>query len=150
VKHIPWRIVQTDRDRLDALTEELYQLIEKNPLNDVIQSVRKKEPGYVAQKLWGIWSRFPYLHNGSVPTVYDLLLDPSLRPKKFSLKNAGEKERFDEEKLGLTSISTNDLSVRRVYDTSRVGHSNQGHYFEKFKALTHENRLELIEYLKTL
>ena len=148
-KHIPLRIVKTDPDRLNALTEELYSLIEKNPLNDVIQSVRKKQPGYVAQKLWGIWSRFPYLHNGSVPTLYDLLMEPSLRPQAFSLKNAGEKERFDEEKLGLTMIPLDSLK-RRIYDTSREGHSNQGHYFESFKNLTHESRLELIEYLKTL
>jgi hypothetical protein len=149
-KHIPLRIVKTDPDRLNSLTEELYKLIEINPLNDVIQSVRKNEPGYVAQKLWGIWSRFPYLHNGSVPTVYDLLLEPSLRAKTFSLKNAGEKERFDEEKLGLTSISLKHETGRRLYDTSRVGHSNQGHYFESFKILSHDKRLDLIEYLKTL
>ncbi len=149
-KHIPLRIVKTDPDRLKALTEELYKLIEKNPLNDVIQSVRKKEPGYVAQKLWGVWARFPYLHNASVPSVYELLLDPSLRSKTFSLKNAGERERFDEEKLGLTSMTPKYESARQVYDTSRSGHSNQGHYFESFKKLDHESRLELIEYLKTL
>jgi mono/diheme cytochrome c family protein len=150
-KHIPWTVVQTDRDRLNALTEELYQLIEKNPLNDVIQSVRKKTPGYVAPKLWGIWARFPYLHNASVPTIYDLLMEPQLRPKTFSLKNAGERERFDESKLGLTQVSTDqEIFKRRLFDVSREGHSNQGHYFESFKKLTHENRLELIEYLKTL
>jgi hypothetical protein len=149
-KHIPLRIVKTDPDRLKALTEELYQLIDKNPLNDVIQSVRKPEPGYVAQKLWGVWSRFPYLHNASVPTVYDLLLSPELRPKSFSLKNAGEKARFDEVKMGLTAGGAENLKSRSVYDTGRSGHSNQGHYFESFKKLTHENRLELIEFLKTL
>lgn len=150
VKHIPLRIVKTDPDRLNSLTEELYTLIEKNPLNDVIQSVRKKEPGYVAQKLWGIWSRFPYLHNGSVPTMYDLLIEPTHRPTSFSLKNAGEKERFDETKLGLTMIPVKNELPRRLYDTSRTGHSNQGHYFEGFKKLTHEDRLDLIEFLKTL
>lgn len=149
-KHIPLTVVKTDPDRLNALTEELYTLIERNPLNDVIQSVRKPRPGYVAQKLWGVWSRFPYLHNGSVPTLYDLLLEPSQRPEKFSLKNAGERERFDEVKMGLTTVSLKGERGRRLYDTKRVGHSNQGHYFESFKALTHENRLELIEFLKTL
>jgi len=149
-KHIPLRIVKTDPDRLHALTEELYSLIEKNPLNDVIQSVRKKEPGYVAQKLWGIWSRFPYLHNGSVPTIYDLLIEPNARPKFFSLKNAGEKERFDSKKMGLTPIQTERENSRRLYNTTRLGQSNEGHYFESFKKLTEEDRLDLIEYLKTL
>ena len=150
-KHIPLRVVKTDPDRLKALSDELYDLIAKNPLNDVIQATRKPEHGYVAPKLWGVWSRFPYLHNASVPTIYDLLSSPETRPKIFSLKNAGEKDRFDETKLGLTSIETkNDRWKRRVYDTTRVGHSNEGHYFESFKNFTHENKLEIIEYLKTL
>ena len=151
VKHVPLRIVKTDPDRLKAVTDELYTLIEMNPLNDLIQATPKAEKGYVAQKLWGIWSRFPYLHNASVPTIYDLLSHPDQRPKKFSLKNAGERERFDETKLGLTAINTkNEIWKRRLYDTSRVGHSNEGHYFKSFEKLTHENKLELIEYLKTL
>jgi mono/diheme cytochrome c family protein len=148
-KHIPLRVVKTDSERLDALTDDLYDRIDSNPLNDYIQAWRRPEKGYVAQKLWGIWSRFPYLHNASVPTVYDLLSDPASRPKKFSLKNAGERERFDEQKLGLTLV-TKDFVKRRLYDTTRKGSSNQGHYFESFKTLTHENKLELIEYLKTL
>lgn len=148
-KHIPLRIVKTDSDRLDALSDDLYQRIETNPLNEYIQSWRRPEHGYVAPKMWGVWSRFPYLHNMSVPTVYDLLSDPTTRPKKFSLKNAGERDRFDEVKLGLTLIKK-DIVKRRLYDTTRKGSSNQGHYFESFKTLTHENKLELIEYLKTL
>ena len=148
-KHIPLRIVKTDSDRLDALTEDLYQRIENNPLNEYIQHWRRPEKGYVAPKMWGVWSRFPYLHNMSVPTVYDLMSPPESRPKKFSLKNAGERERFDEEKLGLTLVKK-DMFKRRLYDTSRKGSSNQGHYFESFKTLTHENKIEIIEYLKTL
>jgi mono/diheme cytochrome c family protein len=148
-KHIPLRVVKTDSERLDALTDELYTLIDKNPLSEYIQSWRREEHGYVAPKLWGVWSRFPYLHNASVPTVYDLLSDPSTRPKQFSLKAAGERERFDEVKLGLTR-KDHDLFKRRLYDTTLKGQSNQGHYFESFKKLTHDNKLELIEYLKTL
>ena len=149
-KHIKISTIKTDPDRLNALTDQLYDLISTNPLNDVIQSWRRQEHGYVAPKLWGIWARFPYLHNASVPSVYEVLSNPETRPKKFSLKNAGEKERFDEEKMGLTKISTVDILSRRVYDTARTGQSNQGHYFESFKTLTHENKLEIIEYLKTL
>lgn len=148
-KHIPIHVVKTDSERLDALTDELYDLIDTNPLNEYVQSWRRQVHGYVAPKLWGVWSRFPYLHNASVPTVYDLLSEPSTRPKKFSLKNAGEKERFDEVKLGLTKLERDSMK-RRLYDTTLKGQSNQGHYFESFKTLTHENKLDLIEYLKTL
>ena len=115
-----------------------------------MQAKRADEKGYVAPKLWGIWSRFPYLHNASVPTMYDLLSVPESRPKIFTLKNAGEKDRFDETKLGLTMIPLKGSSKRQTYDTSMVGHSNEGHYFESFKTFTHENKLEIIEYLKTL
>lgn len=149
-KHIPVRVVKTDEDRLKALTDELYRLIEINPLSDVMRAERREEKGYVAPKLWGIWSRFPYLHNASVPTIYDLLSAPETRPAKFSLKNAGERDRFDEVKMGLTNADLKKATKRQTYDTSRVGHSNQGHYFESFKSFTHENKIEIIEYLKTL
>lgn len=148
-KHIPLRVVKTDSERLDALTDELYALIEQNPLSEYIQSWRRPEHGYVAPKLWGVWSRFPYLHNASIPTIYDLLSKPDTRPKKFSLKNSGDRERFDEEKMGLTHMPK-DRSKRRLYDTSLHGQSNQGHYFSSFEKLTHENKFELIEYLKML
>jgi hypothetical protein len=149
-KHVPLRVVKTDSDRLDALTQELYKLIDINPLNNVIQSVRKPEHGYIAPKLWGVWSRFPYLHNASVPTLYDLLLEPAARPKQFSLKNAGERYRFDQQKMGLTKTGVLDVNKRRIYETTLHGQSNQGHFFESFKKLSHQDRLDLIEYLKTL
>ena len=150
-KHIPLKVVKTDSERLDALTEDMYHQIAVNPLNEYIQAARQKEHGYVAPKFWGIWSRFPYLHNASVPTVFDLLSEPSSRPAQFSLKNASEKERFDTEKMGLTKTNPKlDFVSRRVYNTKNPGQSNAGHYFESFKTLTHENKLEIIEYLKTL
>ena len=40
---------------------------------------------YAARPLYGIWAAAPYLHNGSVPTLYDLLLPPDQRPKTFAL-----------------------------------------------------------------
>jgi hypothetical protein len=39
---------------------------------------------------------------------------------------------------------------RFIYDINRPGHSNQGHYFKFFETLTIDNKLDLIEYLKTL
>src|SRR5580704_4731338 len=40
-----------------------------------------KQNGYVNVPLEGLWLRGPYLHNGSVPTLADLLEDPAQRPK---------------------------------------------------------------------
>jgi hypothetical protein len=150
-KHIPLRIVQTDSKRLDALTPELYDLIASGPLNDIMKTHPQDEKGYVAPLLWGVWARFPYLHNGSVPTITDLLSHPDQRPKIFSLFKAGERERFDEKNLGIIkSIIDPRKSDRSTYDTSRSGHSNQGHYFKSFETLSPADKSDLIEYLKTL
>jgi mono/diheme cytochrome c family protein len=150
-KFIPLIAVRTDSDRLNGNTPEFMAQVENSPLNDVIQHL-SYGPGYFAPRLNGVWSRFPYLHNGSVPNIRALLMPPEQRPKLFSLKNAGERERFDENALGLTVGDSNEAPLnktsRQVYDTSRTGHSNQGHEF--YLDLTEIERTSVIEYLKTL
>lgn len=163
VKFVPHRVVKTDAERLDFVTDEFLELIDKNPLNDLIKyKQRDDRKGYVAQRLEGIWSRFPYLHNASVPTLYDLLSPASQRPTVFDLRESGEEYRFDKERLGLKvnrdpkSREYKDIKLRAklgkrdVYTTERVGHSNQGHEFRFYSKLTHQDKLDLIEYLKTL
>ncbi len=157
-KFISWQIVRTDRDRLDGNTSEFNQLVENNPLSDLIK-YHRRPAGYFAPRLEGIWARFPYLHNGSVATIKDLLSPASERPVVFSLKNAGEAERFDQENLGLTRPergTSKERSLmrkakrgrRNIYDTARLGHGNQGHEF--FTHLGDQQKNLLIEYLKTL
>jgi mono/diheme cytochrome c family protein len=151
-KFIPHRIVKTDPERLSFADEDFYKLIDTSPLNDIIQYIKRDEKGYIAPRLWGVWSRFPYLHNASVPTVYELLSPQSERSNMFSLKFSGELERFDKEKMGLTKvdIKKRQRNKRYIYNTDRIGHKNIGHEYKFYKTLTHQNRLELIEYLKTL
>jgi hypothetical protein len=77
---------------------------------------------YAARPLYGIWAAAPYLHNGSVPTLHDLLLPPEQRPKTFAL---GGRE-YDPVKLGFpvgTAWSQQDC----VVDTTRTGDGNGGH-----------------------
>ena len=161
-KFIPWRVVKTDRERLDFVTDEFLELIDKGPLNDLMKYKKRDERGYIAPRLWGIWSRFPYLHNASVPTLMDLLTVSSKRPVVFDLFKSGEKERFDEQRLGLKinrDIKSSKYKKllrkakkgkRSIYYTGRVGHKNIGHEFRFYKKLTLENKKDLIEYLKTL
>ncbi|MCB0394961.1 MAG: hypothetical protein KDD25_10395, partial [Bdellovibrionales bacterium] len=101
--------------------------------------------------------RFPYLHNGSVASVRQLLTEPSDRMTAFSLKDAGEFERFDAENLGLTlpdekglkSLLKNGKKGKRdVYDTRRQGQSSEGHNF--FTTIPADQKDAIIEYLKTL
>jgi hypothetical protein len=162
-KLIPKEVVKTDTERLDFVTDEFLVLVDNNPLNDMMQYLpENKGVGYVAPRLWGIWSRFPYLHNASVPTLMDLLKPATERPVVFDLYRAGEEDRFDQEKLGL-KINRNQKSskykkmlksarkgARNFYYAKRVGHKNSGHEFKFYKNLTDAQRLAIIEYLKTL
>jgi hypothetical protein len=159
-KFIPWAKIGTDFDRLaqQEVDGKFRDLVRKNPLNDLIVQL-DREPGYVAPRLEGVWARFPYLHNASVPSVAALLSPPAKRPVAFSLEDAGSRERFDPETLGLSvppSGSTEAAALerrgregdRKVYFTGRVGQSSEGH--EKGLDLEPAAKRDLIEYLKTL
>lgn len=148
--------VRTDRDRLDIRGAALDRRVETNPLHDLIRH-RSPPLGYFAPRLVGIWSRFPYLHNASVPNIAAMLTPPTDRPAVFLLKDAGERDRFDESKLGLTLPTERErehllkrgaAGDRSVYDTRRIGHSNKGHEFGT--DLSDSEKASLIEYLKTL
>jgi mono/diheme cytochrome c family protein len=109
-------------------------------------------PGYLAGPLDGLWARAPYLHNGSVPNIDQLLHPPSERTKKF-VRGATE---YDDVNMGFVSdenpvenaVSKTVTPVRRfVYDTTLPGNSNQGHDVPVPSAA---DRRDLIAYLKTL
>ena len=73
----------TDRNRVDAFTEELARELNKVGTASWKLDNFAKTYGYVNTLLDGIWLRAPYLHNGSVPTLRDLLNKPDQRPKEF-------------------------------------------------------------------
>ena len=95
---------------------------------------------YKARPLNGTWASSPYLHNGSVPDLYSLLLPPDQRPARFAI---GRLE-YDPQKVGYRS----DGDVPFVLDTTLTGNANQGHLFGT--TLSEPDRLALLEYLKTL
>lgn len=99
--------------------------------------------GYKARPLTGIWATAPYLHNGSVPTLYDLLLPPAQRPASFNL---GTRE-YDPVKVGYQTAPSAANSFR--FDTSLAGNGNGGHDYGNAK-LTEADRRALVEYMKTL
>jgi hypothetical protein len=153
-------MIQTDRDRLLANNNEFNHLVDINPLGEFIK--RNHLPaGYFAPRLEGVWARFPYLHNGAVPSIYALLTAPDKRPKYFDLLASGSLDRYDQKTMGLTipllnSKADKELQKRvkeqdrSIFDTKRIGHSNQGHFFKFLEDWTEEDKLALIEYLKTL
>ena len=105
---------------------------------------------YRARSLNGIWATAPYLHNGSVPSLYDLLLpvkckegtgDGKFRPNKFFV---GARE-FDPVKVGFRSEGYKGFA----FDTAIPGNRNTGHEYGAC-AMTDAQRWDLIEYLKSL
>jgi mono/diheme cytochrome c family protein len=111
--------------------------------------------GYQAPPLDGVWATAPYFHNGSVPTVYHVL-NSKARPKVFTRSFRTGTDDYDPDRLGLKvrvldGPPGGDVSRaerRKVYDTTQPGRSNGGHTFGD--KLSEDERLEVIEYLKTL
>lgn len=105
----------------------------------------EKNDGYVAVLLDGVWLRGPYLHNGSVPSLRDLLNPPEQRPAKFYRGN----DLFDGRNVGFVSnVSRVGGTPFFLYDTSLPGNSNQGHTYGT--DLAPQEKEALLEYLKTL
>ena len=104
---------------------------------------------YRAKTLKGIWATAPFLHNGSVPTIFDLLHVAKARPTSFKL---GTKE-YDPAKLGYVTDGPRFLTPPRMqpftYDTRRTGNWNTGHEWWFYPDLDDEMRYEIIEFLKT-
>jgi hypothetical protein len=119
------------------------------------------EPHYRARPLNGVWATAPYLHNGSVPSLYWLLKPAADRPRKFCI---GDRD-FDPQQVGFavttscnhgeTLFSTTNGDGSAINGNSVLGHSLEGTGQSKpngviGRTLTEEERYDLIEYLKTL
>ncbi len=105
-----------------------------------------KTDGYANQPLDALWLRAPYLHNGSVPTLADLLLPPEQRPKAF----VRGLDVLDPVKGGFQAPScTPGQKVERgvCYDTSLPGNGNGGHDYGT--RLPPDQRDALLAYLLT-
>jgi mono/diheme cytochrome c family protein len=105
--------------------------------------------------LSAVWSTAPYLHNGSVPTLYDLLLPSDDRPTTFTTGTF----RYDPVKVGFETNAPDAIFVFEVnapaidgdgktHPEIANGNSNRGHEFGV--DLTDEERWALVEFMKTL
>lgn len=98
-------------------------------------------PSYKGRPLNGIWSSAPFLHNGSVPNLWELLQTPD---KRVTVFNVGSWE-IDPVKVGF--VTTPEPATSK-FDTTLPGNSNSGH--EYGTDLSDQEKWELIEYIKTL
>lgn len=114
----------------------------------------RRTGGYQAPPLDGIWATAPYLHNGSVPTLWHLLRSDK-RPKRFTRSYNTDADAYDWEKIGWktrevdaeTINRADPFAKRKVYDTTLKGRGNGGHRFGDH--LSDSEVFDLIEYLKT-
>ncbi|MBC7943668.1 MAG: c-type cytochrome, partial [Burkholderiales bacterium] len=149
VGHVtPIAEIGTDRGRLDSFTADLAA-----NLGSVYAGYDwrfkgfRKTFGYANMPLDGLWLRAPYLHNGSVPTVRDLLEPASARPRVFYRGY----DVYDPRKLGFVSdVAEENGRAYFEFDTSLAGNDNQGHEGKAYGTeLRAEQKAALVEFLKT-
>jgi mono/diheme cytochrome c family protein len=125
---------QLQADRFNKFLTELEIPGYRPGLEPRIRSTQK----YWAATLTGVWARSPYLHNGSVRTMQELLTAPAGRAKTF---HRGSRV-YDAGSMGYADAGA------YVLETTSAGNSNAGHNYGT--DLSSDQKRELIEYLKTL
>ncbi len=146
-----------DRDVQEPALTELWGQRSNCP-----NPASKEKPQYRARPLNGVWATAPYLHNGSVPSLYWMLKPAAERPKQFCMGardfdpvqvgfrvDAGEAPKCSN---GETLFSTTDADGKAINGNSVLGHSLEGKPATGIigRMLTEDERYDLIEYLKTL
>ena len=149
--------VGTDPARRDIVSVGFIEAFKQSPI--AAEGTLETSRGYAATPLTGVWANFPYLHNGSVPTLHHLLGPASERPRIFDVFAA---RRFDRGRVGQVLFSNpaharwSEAELlerfggnRDWFSVTRPGSGNGGHDMWS-RIRTDENRRALIEYLKTL
>jgi cytochrome c1 len=137
-------IVETALSKLkvtDAEAADLHGYREPSPAPDHVYKAAPRD---------GVWATAPFLHNGSVPNLYEMLIPAKERTKKFYIGR-----EFDPVKVG---VDTTAGSGRFLMDTTLLGNSNAGHSFEDGPRgdgvigplLTDDQRWAIVEYLKSI
>ena len=159
-KIVPLDEIGTDATLADSLKHELVERLNQSWLARELGPDGKpyqllEHRAYQAPPLDGIWATAPYFHNSSAPTIYDVL-NSKARPKIYTRTYRTEREDYDPVKLGwkitvLDAPPDASLSAweqRKIYETRLPGRGNGGHTFGD--DLSEEERMAVIEYLKTL
>ncbi len=146
---VPIEDIGTDPNRLQSFTPALAKILATPYAGTPHRfSHFRKTYGYANLPLDGLWLRAPYLHNGSVPTLWDLLQPAAERPAVFYRGN----DLYDPKKLGFIA-DVPEEGARRYFrfDTRLRGNGNGGHEGERYGTeLPEADKWALIEFLKTL
>jgi RoxA-like, cytochrome c-like len=142
-----------DRSFADALRDAVGRYLQRaNEEHGITaEEAREMEAGhpnqwrstgkYASRPLIAVWATAPYLHNGSVPTLDDLLQPAIKRPTTFAIGHS----EFDPVKVGLSAAT--DDRPRFLFDTSKPGNANTGHEFGT--DLSDSDRRAIVEFLKS-
>ncbi len=148
----PITTLRTDPHRMMSYTTKLNQLLldygEGYPwkLTDM-----HKTNGYANKPLDGVWAHAPYLHNGSVPTLTDLLTPEAQRNGGKPTFYVGHGV-YDTVNVGIrTDVAQVDGRPSFLFDVRLPGNSNVGHSGPLYGTdLPPDEKRALIEYMKTL
>ena len=144
---IPLAEIGTDRNRLDSWNKNAAVIANKVVTDmGIVRKglVEATLDGYIAAFLDGIWLRAPYLHNGSVPSLRDLLEPAANRPATFYRGY----DVYDPIKVGFVTEGAEAERLGTKLDVGQKANGNQGHEFGT--TLTEGEKDALVEYLKTL
>jgi mono/diheme cytochrome c family protein len=144
----PDKQLGTDPRRLDSYTERLrdFQLAELFKGTQYQFKSFEKTFGYANLPLDGLWLRAPYLHNGSIPTLADLLEPPEKRPAKF-IRGI---DKLDPDRGGFVAPACDGppaQSKNFCFDTGLPGNNNAGHRYGT--NLSPAEKSDLLAYLLT-
>jgi processive rubber oxygenase RoxA-like protein/cbb3-type cytochrome c oxidase subunit III len=138
-------MLATDRNRIDMWTQSSATAYNQYTSRfDWRFTHFGKQLGYVNVTLDGLWLRAPYLHNGSVPNLVELLKEPTQRPKIFYR----DYDVLDPQNVGFISEGPEAEQAGSRFDVNERGNSNAGHLWGT--KLGDEEKKQLVEYLKTL
>lgn len=140
--------VATDRRRLDSFTALLATNMGTPYAGTTYRFCNyRKTFGYANMPLDGVWLRAPYLHNGSVPTLRDLLEPSANRPKVFYRGN----DVYEPVKVGfVTDVAEEGPRKYFRFDTGIRGNGNQGHEGKAYGTeMSAVEKDAVVEYLKT-
>lgn len=144
-KTIPLAEIGTDPERANTWSVAAADAVNQTIKNQGFDRPNLiKSDGYLATPLDGLWLRAPYLHNGSVPTLRDLLEPVAARPRIFYRGY----DLFDPVAIGFVTSGEEAQRTGWKFDVSERGNNNHGHTYGT--NLLPQEKSALLEYLKTL
>lgn len=154
----PVKNVGTDPNRWMA-TKTFAGGLNRLRISKWMKTVVEPQEGYVPPPLEGVFLRYPYMHNNSIPNLCALMMKPSERPKKFVQGPSLKPEHYDEDCVGYPvgkKIPSEWWQEKdAIFDTTKPGLRNIGHskpFYDKEgnPKMSEVDKKALREFLKTL